>query len=482
MRLLQQRNRYLLIALLACSWFACSTKTGSAPEQKKKPNIIFILADDLGYGDLGVYGQTMIKTPNIDRMAKEGIMFTQHYAGSTVCAPSRSALITGQHTGHTTIRGNAANSSLLEGDTTLAQCMKAAGYRTGIVGKWGLGDAGSAGIPSRKGFDYFYGFLNQTHAHNHYPDYLWENERRDSLDNIIQRVPEREFGGIATERKTYAHDKFMEKALLFIKENKDTAFFLYLALTLPHANNEARLWNKSGMEIPDEGDYKNESWPEPQRQHAAMISYLDRGVGTILSTLKDLGLDENTLVIFTSDNGPHDEGGAKHTFFDSNGPLKGLKRDLFEGGIRVPFIARRPGTIQAGTTTGHVSAFWDLMPTLCDLTGADAPLKTDGISFLPTLLGGVNQKEHDHLYWEFYEQGGKQAIRMNNWKCIKLNVNKPGETEILLFDLSVDPVEENNLAQQHPEVTQQALKIMEEAHTYSTDFHFAHEASVPDEE
>jgi arylsulfatase A-like enzyme len=472
------KNRHILLFVFALSFSSCTNQKSKTEPQPKRPNIIFILADDLGYGDIGVYGQKMIKTPNLDRMAKEGMVFTQHYAGSTVCAPSRSVLITGKHTGHTTIRGNAQHSTLLPTDTTLAELLKKAGYRTGLVGKWGLGENGTPGIPSKKGFDYFYGFLNQTHAHNHYPDYLWENEKHDSLDNKVELIPEtyaKSIGGIAIERKTYAQDKFMEKTIRFIEQNKDSAFFLYLAFTLPHANNEAKYWNKSGMEVPDQGAYKDQSWPDAQKEHAAMISYLDKDVGIIMNKLKAFGLDENTLVIFTSDNGPHNEGGAHHEFFDSNGPLRGSKRDLFEGGIRVPFIARWPNTIKAETTTDHISAFWDVMPTLCDLTGIPEPVTTDGISFLPTLLGNSVQKKHEYLYWEFFEQGGKQAVRMENWKCIKLNVNKGDKSEILLFDLSKDIGEQDNLAGEHPDLINRAQLIMKEAHTYSSDFHFTDE-------
>lgn len=468
----------VLLFLFVCCLISCTDRDSKNQKQAKRPNIIFILADDLGYGDLGAYGQKMIQTPSLDRMAKEGMVFTQYYAGSTVCAPSRSALMTGQHTGHTTIRGNAAASTLLPTDTTVAELMKAVGYRTGLIGKWGLGEAGTPGIPNRKGFDYFYGFLNQTHAHNHYPDYLWENEKQDSLDNKVESIPKtypKSIGGIATEKKTYAQDKFMEKALRFIEQNKDTTFFLYLAFTLPHANNEARHFNKSGMEVPDQGEYKDQPWPDAQKEHAAMISYLDKDVGTIMDKIKELELDENTLVIFTSDNGPHDEGGAKHEFFDSNGALSGKKRDLFEGGIRVPFIARWTNTIQAGTTSDLISAFWDVMPTLCEVVGIIKPKSTDGISFLPTLLGDSSQERHDYLYWEFFEQGGKQAIRMDNWKCINLNVNKPQESEILLFDLSKDISEQHNVANEHPDVVNHAQMIMKEAHTYSGDFHFANE-------
>lgn len=436
------------------------------------------MADDLGYGDLGVYGQPRIKTPHIDSLAHQGMLFTQHYAGSTVCAPSRSALMTGLHTGHTRVRGNAHTPLHIE-DTTLAMKLHAAGYRTALVGKWGLGDHGTTGIPNKKGFDYCYGFLNQTHAHNSYPAYVWENDTRDTLDNVVETIDRsyaKGIGGVALERHTYIQDKFMEKAMQFINQNKDTTFFLYLAITIPHANNEAKRWNLPGMEVPNEGIYKTEDWPEPQKNHAAMISYLDKDVGRLMAQLKSLGLDDHTLVIFTSDNGPHAEGGADPAFFDSNGPLKGIKRDLYEGGIRVPFIARWPGMIKAGSQTDYISAFWDIMPTVCELAQVTPPTHTDGISLLPTLTGNPDkQPQHDYLYWEFFEQGGKQAIRMGDWKYITLNVDDSTKTESLLFNLASDLGEEHNVAADHPDIVARAQKMMAGAHTYSSEYHFAQE-------
>ncbi len=469
--------RYILLSLLIIL-IGCSNPAGQNTPETAKPNIIFIMADDLGYGDLGAYGQQKIGTPNIDKLAREGMVFTQHYAGSTVCAPSRSSLMTGQHTGNTTIRGNIANGSLSPRDTTIAELMKLAGYRTGIIGKWGLGEENTPGVPNKKGFDYFYGFLNQIHAHNYYPDYVWENGSRDSLGNVVEIIDStyaKGIGGIATEKNVYIQDKFTEKTLEFLEQNKDSSFFLYLAFTLPHANNESKNWNLSGMEVPDVGSYKDENWPLPQKEHAAMISYLDKDVGIIMDKLREFGLDNNTLVIFTSDNGPHDEGGADHEFFDSNGELRGSKRDLYEGGIRVPFIANWPGTIKPGSTSDHISAFWDVMPTLCDLAGVNHPESCDGISFQPTLLGNPDQPKHDYLYWEFFEQGGKQAIRMNNWKCIKLDVNTSDEPEVLLFDLENDPSEQFNVAETYPDIVARATTTMDEAHTYSADFQFTFE-------
>jgi arylsulfatase A-like enzyme len=441
-------------------------------EAQQSPNVIFILADDLGYGDTQPYGQKKIRTPNIDQLARSGMKFTQFYAGSTVCAPSRSSLMTGQHTGHTTVRGNLATASLNKDDVTIAEIMKTKGYTTGLVGKWGLGTTGSPGTPLKKGFDYFYGYLDQVHAHNHYPSFLWENETKDHLPNKVTLVPgANKIAGVATERKVYAQDKLIEKAMTFIEREKANKFFLYLALTLPHANNEAKQFDRSGMEIADAGAYTGEHWPTPQKEHAAMITYLDKCVGQIITQLDQAGIRNNTLIIFTSDNGPHDEGGADHRFFDSNGPLRGLKRDMFEGGIRVPFIAAWPDHIKPGSTSNEPLAFWDVMPTLAELTGAKSPT-TDGISFLPALLGKGEQQKHGFLYWEFYEQKGKQAIRMGDWKFIKLNVHQPGEEIKMLFDLASDIAEEHNLADQHPEVVAQCEALITNNHRYSESFHF----------
>lgn len=466
--------RILSLLLLAILFAACRSSKERETAKRKLPNIIFIMADDLGYGDVGAYGQTMIHTPNIDLLAKQGMLFTQHYAGSTVCAPSRSSLMTGLHTGHTRVRGN-ARLPLQSSDVTIAEIVKQAGYTTGMIGKWGLGENETSGAPNKQGFDYFYGYLNQTLAHNYYPDHVWENDHVDSLNNKVKLAPN-SINGIATEKNVYIQDKFLEKTLQFMDKYKDSSFFLYLPYTLPHANNEAKSFDQSGMEVPDLGQYRDKSWPYDQRAHAAMISYLDTQVGTIMKKLKELGLDQNTLVIFTSDNGPHNEGGADADFFNSNGPLRGVKRDMYEGGIRVPFIARWPGKIKPGTRTDHAAAFWDMIPTFCDIAGIKKPATTDGISFLPTLINKPQQK-HDYFYWEFYEQGGKQAVRLDNWKCIWLNVNEPSKMQIELFDLSKDPGEQNNIAAQHKDIVDNASKLIKEAHVYSPDFHFLNEPS-----
>jgi len=432
-------------------------RRGAAVE---RPNIVFILADDLGYGDLGCYGQQVIQTPNLDRMAAEGMIFTDHYAGSTVCAPSRCCLMTGLHTGHAYVRGN-ARLPLRPSDVTVAELLKQAGYSTGIVGKWGLGEPDTTGIPNRQGFDHWFGYLNQRHAHNYYPAYLWRNEEKVTLANEVRDVNPP--GGVATKRVQYSHDLFTADALDFVARHKGGPFFLYLAYTIPHANNEAK---NEGMEVPSYGAYANEDWPDPQKGHAAMITRMDGDIGRLFARLKSLGIDEQTLVLFSSDNGPHKEGGADPAFFDSNGPLRGHKRDLYEGGIRVPLIARWPGRIAAGSGTNHVSAFWDFLPTCCDLAGVVPPEGIDGFSLLPALLGHPRrQRRHQYLYWEFHEQGKKQAVRMGKWKAVRVNVAKNPNGPIELYDLEADLSEEFNVADEHPEIVAQMATLMATART-----------------
>jgi arylsulfatase A-like enzyme len=436
-----------------------------ATESADKPNIIFILADDLGYGDLGCYGQKQIQTPNVDRLAAEGMWFTDHYAGTTVCAPSRCSLMTGLHTGHTYIRGNSevqpmGQLPLPEDTVTLPKVLKKAGYATGLIGKWGLGGPGSTGTPNKQGFDYFFGYLCQRHAHNYYPEFLFRNDERVPLQNKVAggRL---DGAGVATEKVEYSYDLMEQEALQFVEGNKKGPFFLYLAVTLPHANNEG---GKNGMEVPDYGVYAGKDWPEPDKGRAAMITRLDRGVGRLMQKLKDLGTDENTIVFFASDNGPHREGGANPEFFHSNGPLRGIKRDLYEGGIRVPLIARWPDRIKAGVVTDHVSAFWDFLPTFAELAGAESPADTDGVSLLPTLLGKPEpQRKHEFLYWEFHEGGSKQAVRMGRWKAVRLILG--GKLE--LYDLQSDLGERNNVADRHPEVVTKINEYLTTARTES---------------
>ena len=406
--------------------------TGLSCWSAEKPNLIFVLVDDLGYGDLGCYGQKLIKTPRLDQMAAEGIRFTDFYAGNTVCAPSRSVLMTGQHMGHTHVRGNAggpdmSKQSLRDEDVTVAEVLHAAGYRTALCGKWGLGDdamGGRSGLPRKQGFDFFYGYLNQVHAHNYYPEFLWKNETKSPLRNVVQRM-DRTYGGFtggwATKRVDYSHDLITNEALDFVRSNASNPFFLYLSLTIPHANNEGTRGTGDGQEVPDYGPYTTKDWSDQDKGQAAMISRMDADMGRLLDLLGELGIDENTVVMFSSDNGPHDEGGHDTDRFDPNGPLRGMKRDLYEGGVRVPMIVRWPGTAPAGTTSDHVGYFGDLMATAAELAGVECPENTDSISFVPTITGDADQQvEHDYLYWEFYERGGKQGVRAGNWKAVRM--------------------------------------------------------------
>jgi arylsulfatase A-like enzyme len=424
------------------------------PAQAKKPNIILVLADDLGYGDLGCYGQKLIATPNIDRLASEGIKFTQAYCGSTVCAPSRCALMTGYHMGHARIRGN-ARVDLEAQDVTVAEVLKGAGYKTGIFGKWGLGTAGNSGVPNRQGFDEWYGFLDQKHAHTQYPTQLWQNEQEVFLD-----------GNFGAGRKDYAHDLFTARGLKFIEQNKANPFFLYMAYTTPHANNELTRQTGDGMEVPDEGPYAGRDWPKQDRKFAAVVHRLDSDVGKIVETIKKAGIEENTLILFASDNGAHREGGNRPEFFQSSGPLRGIKRDLYDGGIRTPFIARWSGTIKPGQVSDAVFAFWDFLPTCAELAGTKAPRGIDGISIVPALKGQPLPKR-EYLYWEFHEKGFHQAVRIDNWKGVrKASRQNPME----LYDIVKDPGETKNVAAENAAVVKRIAAIMVSARTDSPNF------------
>ena len=427
----------------------------------RKPNVVYIMADDLGYGDVGCYGQTRIQTPNIDRLATEGMRFTQCYAGSTVCAPSRCTLMTGLHTGHARVRGN-ARVPLEPDDVTIAEVLQDAGYATGLFGKWGLGDPETTGVPNRQGFDRFFGYLNQGLAHNYYPDYLWSDQRKVALKGNELGPME----NVSSKTETYSPDLMIREAEDFLDSHKDGPFFLYFASTLPHANNERGRAEGNGMEIPSDQPYSDKPWPQPQKNHAAMITRLDGDVGRLLKKLEDLGIADETLVFFTSDNGPHKEGGADPKFFGSSGPLQGYKRDLYEGGIRVPMIARWPGHVPSGTVSDQVWAFWDVPPTLAELAGTTMPGVIDGTSVLPVLLGKSKSVEHPPLYWEFHERGFKQAVRSGKWKGVRLAPGKPLE----LYDLSTDLGETSNVADQHPEIVERLETFLDQARTESTDF------------
>ncbi len=449
-----------------------------------KPNIIYILADDLGYGDLSCYGQKHFQTPNIDRMASEGMRFTQHYAGTSVCAPSRSSLMTGLTTGHTPIRGNRQHGEegqwpLPDKSFTIAEMLKDAGYVTGAFGKWGLGSPGSEGDPNKQGFDRFYGFNCQSLAHNYYPGHLWDNQNKIILE-----------GNSGDKFEEYAPDLIHKQALLFMEKNKDRPFFMYYPTTIPHAElmlppkymekYRGKFLPEKEYEgaVPGSKGFREGSYGTQHESHAAfaaMVTLLDQKVGEIFEKLKELGLDKNTIVIFSSDNGPHKEGGADPDYFDSNGPCKGYKRDLYEGGIREPMIVWWPGKISKGTTSDHLSAFWDVMPTLAEIAGAKKPENIDGISFLPTLLNKTGQKNHETMYWEFHELDGRQAIRKNNWKLIRYQVFIPAKTTTELYDLSKDPGEENNIAGNHPEIVSKLLKVMAESRVPSDVFKFQSE-------
>jgi arylsulfatase A-like enzyme len=448
----------------------------TAVADARPPNVVLILADDLGYGDLGCYGQKRIQTPNIDRLAKEGMRFTDFYAGCTVCAPSRCVLMTGKHMGHCWVRGNAGQQNRLiqclrDEDVTVAEVLRQAGYATSLCGKWGLGEEGTAGVPTKQGFDHFYGYLNQHHAHNYYPAYLFRGETRIPLKNVVPG--EGDFGsGVASEKLEYSADLIADEALKWLashaKNHRDQPFFLYFASTLPHANNEG---GKQGMEVPELGPYAATDWPEAQKAHAAMISHLDRDVGRLREQLKALGLEENTLVLFSSDNGPHREGGNDPDFNDSNGALRGIKRDLTEGGIRVPLVAHWPGHIPAGTTSDFAGSFADLLPTLAELAGGSAhlPKDLDGLSLVPTLLGrSAEQREHNYLYWAFYERGGAQAARQGKWKAVQQPLHSP----VRLYDLAADVGEEHDLATRHPEVVERLTAAMKAAYQPNENWKF----------
>jgi uncharacterized sulfatase len=464
------RFKVLLTTLLVLVVLACSVMmvAGQRANQPTRPNVIFILADDLGYGDVGVYGQKEIQTPHLDRLAAEGMRFTDFYAGATVCAPSRCVLMTGKHTGHCWVRGNAGRGNMLaqtlrDVDKTVAEVFKDAGYATALIGKWGLGESGSPGHPNKQGFDYFFGYLNQAHAHNYYPSFLMRNSERFSLQNVPDKEDAEIGSGWAKEKREYSHDVIAAESLKWLEQQRGQPFFLYLAYTTPHANNEATRALGDGNEVPAYGIYANKNWPPQEKGKAAMITRMDGDIGRVLAKLKEMGVERNTLILFSSDNGPHKEGGNDPEFFKSSGPLRGIKRSLTEGGIRVPFIARWPGKIKAGTVSQHLGYFGDFLATVCELTGQPSPPGADSLSFAPTLLGrSKQQRRHAYLYWEFYEQGSRQAVRFGNWKAIR----EPMLTgPMQLYDLSKDVGETNNVAAAHPDLTAKAAELMKAAHT-----------------
>lgn len=484
------RAQLTLLLLLGLLGPGCALLPGGS----RKPNVVFILADDLGYGELGCYGQEKIRTPNLDRLAATGMRFTQAYSGSPVCAPSRCTLLTGLHTGHAYIRDNdemgdrgdvwndpelEGQRPLLPGTVTLGTKLQEAGYVTGAIGKWGLGWTGSTGDPNLQGFDHWFGYICQREAHNFYPTHLWRNGRKVPLDNepfkAHQRLPE---GADPDDPASYArytgeeysHDLLTEEALAFVHEHRDEPFFLYLPYTIPHLalqvpEDSLARYEGAFEETPYVGGKGYTPHRTPRAAYAAMISRLDRDVGRLLDALRDLGLDDDTLVVFSSDNGPSWVGGVDHEFFESSGGLRGRKAQVYEGGLRVPLIASWPGRIEPGSTSDHVTAFWDWMPTLCELTEVATPQDTDGLSLLPTLFGRESEQlAHETLYWEHARK--HQALRMGNWKGVRHGRNEPLE----LYDLASDPGETTDLADAHPGLVSALVSLMESERTPSEHF------------
>ncbi|MBI4875933.1 MAG: arylsulfatase [Acidobacteria bacterium] len=429
--------------------FLASAAAAAAAPSRRPPNIVFIVLDDLGSGDFGCYGQKLIRTPHADSLARQGIRFTDCYAGGAVCAPSRASLMTGLHQGHAPIRANAGTIPLAAGDVTVAQLLQRAGYATGGFGKWGLGDARTDGIPTRHGFDRFYGYLHQIHAHSYYPDFLWDNEKKHVLA-----------GNKDGKGSDYSADLIAERSFQFLRDNRGKPFFLYACYTLPHAN----------FEVPDLGPYQDRPWTRGQKTYAAMVTRADRYAGTILGLLKEYGLEQDTVVFLTSDNGAHSGDEKGYELFRSNGALRGEKAQLYEGGIRVPMIVRWPGKTKPGATSTLPWAFWDVLPTLTEIAGLRAPAVTDGISVVPELAGG-KQKPHEYLYWESDQFDRKrndldparlsQAVRLGEWKAIRLRPGAPLE----LYNLRADPGEAKNVAAANPAVVSRVEEILKTART-----------------
>jgi arylsulfatase A-like enzyme len=492
---------YLLL-VVSMAMASCTGKQASRSDDRK-PNIIYILADDLGYGELGCYGQELIETPNIDLLAQEGMLFTDHYSGAPVCAPSRCVLLSGMHSGHAYIRGNdewkergdtwnyraMSADSTLEGQRpmpvetqTIGKLLQGAGYATGMIGKWGLGAPHTQSIPTTQGFEFFCGYNCQRQAHTYFPLHLYKNERRLHLENdTVAPHTKLQEGADPYEQdsyapftlKDYAPDLMFDEMMQFIEEHKNRPFFLYWASPIPHVPIQApRRWidyyvKKFGDEAPYLADRGYFPHRYPRAGYAAMVSYLDERVGLLVAHLKAAGIYENTLIIFSSDNGPSYAGGADSPWFNSAGEFSSEygrgKGFLHEGGIRVPMIASWPKRVKAGSQSDHISAFWDVLPTLCDVAGVATPPHVDGISFLPELLGQEKQEEHEYLYWEFPSYGGQQALRMGDWKGIRKNILE-GNMDIELYKLVVDMQEQHDLAEQHPELVAHMDSLMKEAH------------------
>ena len=444
---------------------------------QRRPNVILIVADDMGYGDLGCYGQQLIRTPHLDCLAEKGILFTDFYSGTSVCAPSRAALMTGMHTGHTPVRGNfeikpEGQFPMPDSSFTIAELFRSKGYATGGFGKWGLGYPGSEGDPMRQGFDRFYGYNCQRQAHNFFPDHLWSDGNRIELSNRPD------------QQTQYAPDLIQEKALDFIDQHRQSPFFLYLAYTLPHAalqlpagdsayESYKKAFQERAVAVPKPWNgvgYQPNAYP--RAAYAAMVTRVDRHVGEVMKKLHQLGIDRNTLVLFTSDNGPHREGGHDPSYFNSSGGFRGIKRQLHEGGMRVPMIAYWPDRIRKGRSSDHPGASWDLLPTFASMLAAKAPAGIDGISLLPLLTGNGKQAQHEFLYWEFHEDGGRQAVRMGKWKGVRQQAMKIADAQIELYDLSNDPAESHDISASQPEVVARIRKVMQTQHIENKDFPF----------
>ncbi|MGX5819318.1 arylsulfatase [Chitinophaga lutea] len=443
---------------------AAALTLGVSVQAQKKPNIIFILADDLGYGNLTAYNpQHKVPTPNIDRLGKEGARFTRFYSGSTVCAPSRCALMTGKHMGHAYIRGN-SREPLRSQDTTLATRLRNNGYTTGMFGKWGLGEENTPGAPENHGFDAFYGYLNQTHAHHYYTNRLFEIQQGKTVR-------------VALDSTQYSDDLIIDKALTFIRENKDKPFFLYLPLTIPHAelhvpqkylqpwlnaDGSSKLQPEKPFETSEVKSYHPQ--PQPHAAFAGMITKLDEDVARVLALVQSLGLDDDTYIFFTSDNGPHKEGGADPEYFDSNGPLRGIKRDLYEGGIRVPLLVRAPGKVPAGTVRNDPFAFWDVLPTVCNLTQTASPGGIDGLDFTNAIQGKKQSLQHPFLYWQFNEKQYKEAVVQGDWKLVRLKPKGAPET-VELYNLAKDIGETKDLSKSNPAKVKELLALAKQSKT-----------------
>lgn len=477
----------IVFIILGLNIFVAAVAQKKALKTNTKPNIIYILADDMGYGELGCYGQQKILTPNIDKLASEGIKFTQHYVGTPVCGPSRCNLLTGRNSGHAYIRGNVGllpykenvnepgSYPIPETMPTLGELFKKAGYINGVIGKWGLGNYDNGGDPQKHGFDFFNGYYDQRHAHNYYTTHLYKNRKWDSLNNPVINVHPKLKGKDVTEEETeaykgkeYSIDRMTKNALAFINQNKNKPFFLYLPYTLPHAalqvpQPDIDRYKKILNETPKLLETGYVPTYYPLSTYAAMISYLDKQVGMIEGELKKLGLADNTIVLFCSDNGPAGTLGPNKNYFNSAGILRGRKQDVYEGGIREPFIVKWPGKITAGKVSNFPSATYDMMETFADIIHV-TPFENDGISLLPTLLGNGAQKQRAYMYWEYPEKGGQMAVRLGNWKGVKTELNKNAKAPWQLFNLETDESETKDVAAEHPELLKQFDAIVKKEH------------------